>query len=254
MIIDTHTHLLSDEFNQDRDEVINRAIENNIKKFVEVGYNEEYSCKIVEFVKNRLDFVCAIGIHPHDASKLTLKTIQKFKELVLENPKKVVAIGEIGLDYFRNLSPKNEQIDAFKSQIELAISLDKPIVIHCREAKDDMRKILSVYTGLRGVIHSFSGDIRDVEFYTNKGFVLGISGPLTYKNNLKLKEIIKNIDLKNIILETDCPYLPPVPQRGKRNEPSYLQFIASEIASLKQIDQKIVEDITTENAEKLFFP
>jgi TatD DNase family protein len=255
MIIDTHTHFLtsSGEFDNDREEVINRAVANGIKKFVEVSYDEEISLRAVDFVKNRPNFVCSIGIHPHDASKLTLKTISKLKELALANPKKVSAIGEIGLDYFRNLSPKDVQLDAFKLQLELAISLNKPVIIHCRDAKDDMKKTLAKYTGLKGSIHSFSGEIKDAEFYINKGFVLGISGPLTYKNNYRLKEVIKNIDLKNIILETDCPYLPPVPHRGERNEPSYLKYIASEIATLKQLDQKIIEDITTENAEKLFF-
>ena len=253
MIIDTHTHLMIDAFDKDRDEVINRAIENNVKRFVEVGYDEEYSCRAVEFVKNRENFVCSIGIHPHDASKLISKTIEKFRDLILSNTKKVAAIGEIGLDYYRNLSPQNIQVAAFKIQLELAISLSKPVVIHCRDARDDMQKILEGYKNLKGVIHSFSGDIKDAEFYINKGFVLGISGPLTYKTNLSLKEVVKNIDLKYIILETDCPYLPPVPHRGKRNEPAYLKFVASEIANLKQIDSEIVENITTENAEKLFF-
>jgi len=253
MIIDTHTHLLISDFDNDRDEIINRAIENNVKKFVEVGYSEDYSLKAVEFVKNKNNFVCSIGVHPHDSQELTPQTIQKFKKLVLENNKKIAAIGEIGLDYYRDLSPRNIQIDAFKLQIELALELNKPVIIHCREAQNNMKKIISEYPNLKGVIHSFSGDINDAEFYINKGFVLGISGPITYKNSLNLKETIKNIDLKHIILETDCPYLPPVPYRGKKNEPAYLKFVASEIATLKQLDQKIVENITTENAEKIFF-
>jgi TatD DNase family protein len=251
MIIDTHAHLLITRFDNDRDEVINRAIKNNVKKFVEVGYDEEYSIKAASYVKNKENFVCSIGVHPHDASKFTDNTIETFKNLAKN--KKVVAIGEIGLDYYRNLSPKETQIKAFKKQIELAISLNKPIIIHSREATEDIKKIVSEYNDLNAVVHSFSGTLNDAEFYINKGFTLGISGPVTYKNNLQLKEVIKNIDLKHIILETDCPYLPPVPHRGERNEPSYLRFIVKEIANLKQIAEQTVENITTQNAEKIFF-
>jgi TatD DNase family protein len=250
MFIDTHTHLLSEEFDIDREKVIKRAKDVGVFKFIEVGYDESYSEKVAEFVLKNDDFFGSIGIHPHNAMEMTKNTIEKFYSL--GQLEKIIAIGEIGLDYYRDLSPRDIQETVFREQIKLALSLSKPIIIHCRDAKDDLKKILKEYNSLSGIIHAFSGTLQDAEFYVKKGFVLGISGVLTYKNNLPLKDLVKNFDLDNIVLETDCPYLPPVPHRGKRNEPSFLNFVREEISNLKCIDVKKIDEITTNNVKRIF--
>ncbi|MDR0676433.1 MAG: TatD family hydrolase [Elusimicrobiota bacterium] len=250
MLIDTHTHLLSEEFDNDRDEVIKRAKDKGVEKFIEVGYDEKYSTKLVDFVEYNDDFFGAIGIHPHNAIEFTNTTLKNFEKLI--KSQKIIAIGEIGLDYYRDLSPRDTQEKIFRQQIELSQSLEMPIIIHCREAKDNLKKILKEYQNLTGIIHSFSGTLQDAYFYIERGFLLGISGVVTYKNSLALKNVVKEIDMQNIVFETDCPYLPPTPYRGKRNEPSYLNFTKEEVVKLKEIDSEIVDKITAENINRIF--
>ncbi len=250
-MIETHCHLLTEAFDADREAVISRAIAGGVTKFIEVGYDEKYSARILDFVKARNNFFCAIGVHPHDAQKFSNSTIKTFFELAKDE--KVIAIGEIGLDYYRDLSPREIQKEVFEKQIKLALDLHKPVIIHSREATTGLQKILQKYQNLRGIVHSFSGNLDDAKFYIDRGFLLGISGPITYKNSFALKEVVREIDLENFVLETDCPYLPPVPFRGQRNEPAYLNLIANEIAKIKNTETKIVEDATTKNIEKLFW-
>ncbi|MCP3660476.1 MAG: TatD family hydrolase [Bacteroidetes bacterium] len=252
MIIETHAHLLMSKFDEDRDTVINRAFSAGINKIIEVSYDEYSSEKATIFSAQYDNIFASIGVHPHDALNFTEHTLTKFQKLAKN--KTVVAIGEIGLDYYRNLSPKKNQLKVFQKQLDLAQKLDLPVIIHCRDAHEDMQAVLKKYScQFRGVIHSYSGDLNDANFYISRGFLLGIGGPLTYKNNHRLKEVVKEIDLKKIILETDAPYLPPVPHRGKRNEPSYLHYVVEEISNLKNINASEVKNITTFNAEKLFW-
>ncbi|MFC1485021.1 TatD family hydrolase [bacterium] len=251
MIIDTHTHLLMNKFNNDREEVIKRSQVSGVELFLEVGFDKESSIRAFEFAKSNDAVFAGVGIHPHDAKDLTEESLSKLMEISMH--KKVVAWGETGLDYYRNLSPKKSQMVAFQKQIECSIEVGLPLIVHCRDAHRDMRRIIDSYIGnFRGVVHSFSGDINDADFYISKGFLLGIGGPITYKGNEKLKQVVRKVPLDRIILETDCPYLPPVPYRGKRNEPGYLTFVVKEIASIRQEDEDVIEDITTQAAKRLF--
>ncbi len=251
MFIDTHTHLLSDDFEKDREIVIENAKKNGISKFLEVGYDFKYLKVLPDFIRNRKEFFGAVGIHPNNAYELTDDMIKSLESVILNN-KKIVAIGEIGLDYYRDLVPKEIQKKVFVMQLDLAVSLKKPVIIHCRESKEDLKNILKNYQNLSGTIHSFSGNLKDAEFFIERGFVLGLSGVLTYKSNIPLRELIKQIDLKNLVIETDCPYLSPVPYRGKRNEPSFSVYVRDEISRQKDINKIEVDEITNKNVLRIF--
>ena len=204
-----------------------------------------------DFIRNRKEFFGAVGIHPNNAYELTDDMIKSLESVILNN-KKIVAIGEIGLDYYRDLVPKEIQKKVFVMQLDLAVSLKKPVIIHCRESKEDLKNILKNYQNLSGTIHSFSGNLKDAEFFIERGFVLGLSGVLTYKSNIPLRELIKQIDLKNLVIETDCPYLSPVPYRGKRNEPSFSVYVRDEISRQKDINKIEVDEITNKNVLRIF--
>lgn len=254
MIIDTHSHCAMDVFDSDRDAMFRRAHDAGVMQFIDVGFDLDMSRRVVALANAREDCYCSVGMHPHHAHDViaTPSILDEIKTLA-HNPR-VVAYGEIGLDYFRNLAPRDEQIKAFELQIECARSLNIPMIIHCRDAHPDMREILSrcvPTTQTRcGVIHSFSGSIDDAQFYIALGFVIGIGGPITYPKNDTLKTVVREIPLEKMVLETDAPYLPPQHYRGKRNEPAYLVHVAEAIAHIKGVPRSMVEDVTTENARK----
>lgn len=251
MFIDTHTHLLSNDFDKDREIVIENAKKMGVHKFLEVGYDIKYMELLPDFINNRKEFFGALGVHPNNAYEFNEHVMKDLESIVLKN-NKIVAIGEIGLDYYRDFVSKELQEKVFIMQLDLAVSLKKPVVIHCREAKEDLKNILRRYKNLSGTIHSFSGNINDAEFYIERGFVLGLSGVLTYKSNNPLRELIKILDLQNLVIETDCPYLPPVPHRGERNEPSFSIYIRDEISRQKNIDKTEIDKITNRNILRIF--
>ena len=251
MLVDSHAHLQWSNFDKDREDVIIRAEEADVKCIVNIGYDFEGSKKAIELAEKHEGLRAAIGIHPHNASKFNEKTLDNLRRLS-ENPK-VVAIGEIGLDYYRNLSPKGAQQKAFEAQMILAQYLKLPVVIHDRDADTDTLKILSEFKGkTNGVMHCFSGTPEMAEQFIKMGYYISFAGPVTFPNAHKLHETAKLLNLKRILVETDCPWLAPQEMRGKRNEPAFLPIIAKKIANLREISFNELAEATTTNARQLF--
>ncbi|WP_297433203.1 TatD family hydrolase [uncultured Cetobacterium sp.] len=247
-LVDTHCHLDNEKFDEDRLEVIER-IKENLEFCVNIGYDLVSSKKSLELAKE-YDFIYAvIGVHPIDIAEYD-EEVEKELELLGKNPK-VVAIGEIGLDYHWMTEPKEIQQERFKRQLELAERLNKPVVIHTRDAMEDTVNILKDYPNITGVIHCYPGSLETAKQLVDR-FYLGIGGTLTFKNSKKAVEVVKDIPLDRIVIETDCPYLTPEPFRGKRNEPIYVEYVAKKIAEIKEISVEDVTKITTENAKKLY--
>lgn len=248
MIIDTHAHIFDEKFN-DVNEVINEALNNNVKKMIVVGYDKKSSLLALELTK-KYDFLyLSVGLHPSEVEKEDDENLEWLKEII-EN-EKVVAIGEIGLDYYWDKSFKEKQKKFFKKQIEIAKHYNLPIIVHCREAVQDCFDILKDEK-IRGVMHCFSGSLEMAREFTKRGYYLGIGGVVTFKNAKEIKKIVEEIDIKYLLSETDCPYLAPVPFRGKVNQPAYLKYVVEEIAKIKAMDIDEVEKCLEENAYNLF--
>lgn len=246
MLTDTHLHL--NEY-EDIEDIIERARRVGVEGFITVGYDTQSSKTSLSLTKRYTDVYAILGVHPHDADECN----EDFLNWISQNisDKKVLGIGETGLDYYRKLSPKEEQIIAFKKQLELAKKLSLPVTLHIRDAYDEAIEILKDYS-VRGVFHCFSGELIHLEKAISLGFFIGFDGPVTFQNTKKIVEIVKNCPLDRILLETDAPYLAPVPFRGKRNEPSYLLYIAEKIASIKGIPLEELAKISVENTKRCF--
>ena len=275
MIIDTHVHYDDEAFDSDREELIGSLQENNIGLVLDIGSTKESLPKIRSLME-QYDFVYgAMGLHPDEIGDLTDELLGEIRE-DMKNPK-VLAVGEIGLDYYWNKEEQELQKAAFRKQINLALECGKPVVIHSREAAADTLEILremygkgSLWEALhgsapaasgtasgpterKGVMHCYSYSAEQARIYTRElGFYLGIGGVVTFKNAKKIKEVVADTPLEYIILETDCPYLAPVPYRGKRNCSLYLPYVVQAIADLKGVSPEEVERITEENARRLF--
>ncbi|CAD7780364.1 putative metal-dependent hydrolase YcfH [Candidatus Methanoperedenaceae archaeon GB37] len=249
MLTDTHCHL---DMLKDLKGALQRAKENQVNFIVTIGIDLKTSRKAVEIAETYNFVWAAVGVHPHEAKTLT-DEVYKELEILASHPK-VVAIGEIGLDFYRNLSPREIQINAFKRQIKLAQKRGKPIVIHCREAISETWQILVETEGLscKGVWHCFPGDVSFAEKCIENDFYISISGIVTFPKATKLKQVVKKTPLESLLLETDAPFLAPVPMRGKQNEPAFLHYTAQKVADIKEVSLKQVALKTTENAKKLF--
>lgn len=253
MLIDTHTHLDDARYESDREAVIARARETGIDSMITIGCDLSTSQAAVALA-NRYPFVYAtVGVHPHEVKHIEDGWYNEFRRLA-EN-KKVVAFGEVGLDYHYNYSSPKEQRDRFREQIQLARELGLPLVIHTREAQEDTIQILKDErsTEIGGVFHCFSGDAWLAKDALDLGFYLSFSGILTFQNAGRLRDIAKTVPLDRILIETDCPYLTPVPHRGKRNEPAFVRHVAeilAAVASVSDLDE--IYRLTTENARRLF--
>ncbi len=248
--IDTHCHLEMDEFNLDRNEVIERAKNAGIEAVITIGSDLKGNKGALELSEKYDSVYAAVGFHPHDAKDFTEEIYRKLKEWTAKE--KVVAIGEIGLDYHYDNSPREVQREVFKLQLSLAKETGLPVVIHSREAKKDTLEIVKESGIDKGVFHCFSGDMDMAEKVMAMGFHISIAGPVTFKNAKKLVEIAKSIPDDYLLIETDAPYLAPEPFRGKRNEPSYLVYTARKIAELRGISMDDLARITTLNAKRLF--
>jgi TatD DNase family protein len=251
-MIDTHAHLNSDKLFDNRAELIEEAIKNNVEVIVNIGCDIETSKKVVEIANQFKNIYAVVGFHPHEASKFDNKAREEIQELAKH--KKVVALGEIGLDFYYNFSSKEKQIEVFVEQIKLANKLKLPVVIHSRDATNQVLEILEnneKFLKNSGIIHCFGESFEIAKRYIDLGFVLGIGGMITFKNS-ELKNIIKQIGLENIVLETDCPYLAPVPFRGKLNQPAYVKYVRDYIAEILQISAEEVDRVTTLNAKKVY--
>ena len=250
--IDTHSHLYLPEFDKNRDEVINRAVREGIEKICLPNIDTRSVKPMMDLV-NKYPDLCfpMIGLHPTSVRKNYPDVLKNVKEHLLN--KTFIAIGEIGIDLYWDNTYIKEQKKAFREQITLAIDNHQPVVIHIRESFDEVFQILDEFKPdyPKGIFHSFTGNLEQARRAIAMGFKLGIGGIVTFKN-AGLDTVIKQIDIKHIVLETDSPYLAPVPKRGKRNEPSYLVYTAQKIAKLHNVTVKEIADITTQNANKVF--
>lgn len=253
MIFDTHCHLYDEMFNEKVDEIIKRCLSQNIGLILLAGDNIPHSKECVKICSRFDDVFCAIGIHPLDAFNIEIELLERDIESLITN--KVKAIGEIGLDYYwvKEEDKRKKQKEVFVKQIEIANKLKLPIVVHARDSVEECINILSETPALYGgVFHCFSGSVEQMKRIIKLGFYIGLDGPVTYKNAITPKEVAKEVPLDKLVIETDSPYLPPVPHRGKINFPYYLTYIIDEIAKLKEVDAKVIEHITYENGRKLF--
>ncbi len=252
MIFDTHAHYDDEAFNEDREKLIDEISRSEIRKIVNVGANLVTSQNSVDLSEKYDFFYAAVGVHPDDAAEVTEEGIERLRELA--KGKKVVAVGEIGLDYYWNKDNSDLQKTAFKRQIELAKELSLPIIVHSRDAAADTMEILHETDAgnLGGVIHCFSYSPEMALESVKMGFYIGIGGVVTFKNAKKIKESVEAIPLEKIVLETDCPYLAPDPFRGKRNSSLYLEYVVKEIARLKGIDENTVMEQTFKNALNMY--
>lgn len=250
MYFDTHAHYDDEQFDCDRDEFLSRLPENGVELVVDPGSNLASSEKAIE-IAHRFPFIyAAVGVHPHDAKEMDQNSIEFLKKLSCDE--KAVAIGEIGLDYHYDLSPRDIQKKRFYEQLELARETGLPAIIHEREACEDCLKIVTQFPDVRGVYHCYSGSWETAKTILNQGWFLSFTGAITFKNARKSHEVIENMPLDRIMIETDSPYLAPVPNRGKRNSSLNLPFIAETIARLRGLSVEEVAALTMENGKRFF--
>ena len=249
MYFDTHCHLNSEQLYENRDEFIKHALDNQVEMMVVVGYDLESSKKAVEIAKEHSFIYAAVGIGPNDCLNTTTQDLQIIDEYL--NEPKVVALGEIGLDYYWDDVPSDKQKEIFQQQVDLAKKHQKPIIIHCRDAYEDTYEVLK-RNGHPGIMHCYSGSVEMAKRYIEIGFEISLAGPVTFKNARVPKEVATVIGIDHLMIETDCPYLAPHPFRGKLNEPANVVYIAQEIAKLKNMEIEDVARITTFNAKRMF--
>jgi TatD DNase family protein len=251
MLIDSHAHLDMHDFDADRDKVIRRAAEGGVARIVTIGIDLNSSEKAIE-IANKYDFIyAAVGYHPHNADEADPKDLDRLRALATEP--KVVAWGEIGLDFFHRHSTPDKQKEAFELQLDIAADLDLPVIIHDRDAHNELLRILkSRKRQFQGVIHCFSGDHELAMALVELGFFISLPGTVTYKNAAHAQDVASRIPLDRLMVETDCPYLTPVPLRGKRNEPLYVRHTVEKIARLRHLDLKEVAQATSANTTRLF--
>ena len=260
-LIDTHCHLNLDQFNNDIDEVLLRASENNITKIIIPSIDIPSIEKAIKLSEKYNQIYASIGLHPNDGNSWDKDTLDKLRAYA-RHPK-VVAIGEIGLDYYWDECPRDKQQLIFEDQLLLAEEVNLPVIIHSRNSLSEVLTTLKKWKsnfpndqtqpGKKfGILHAFEGDFESAQIANSLGFLIGLGGPVTYKNSLEKQEIAKRIDLEWIALETDSPFLSPLPFRGKRNEPMNIKLIAERIAQIRNIQLKLVSQITTKNANFLF--
>lgn len=247
-LVDTHCHIYGKQYEEDIEEVLKRA-EEKLEFMVNIGYDMD-SSKISVEMADKYPFIYAtIGFHPTDISGYSEEAEKELEELA-KNPK-VLAIGEIGLDYHWMKDEKEIQKEVFRKQMELAKRVGKPVVIHTRDAMSDTIEILDEYPEVEGIVHCYPGSYESAVKLMDR-YYFGVNGVVTFKNNKKTKEAVAKIPLERIILETDAPYLTPTPYRGKRNEPMYVEYVAAEIAEIKGITVEEVIKVTTENAKRAY--
>lgn len=261
MLTDTHCHLDFDWFDNDREQVINRAREVGLTRLLNPGITLESSEKAITLAKKYPEVYAAVGVHPNDGLTWHDRSLPQLRELI-SHPK-VVAIGEIGLDYYRDRTPKEVQKRIFIEQLNLAVEQNLPVVIHCREAMGDMVKILTEWKSnipaenyqlakFPGVLHSFSGDLAEARKILDLKFLIGITGPVTFGKSLELQDLVIRLPRSCLLIETDAPFLTPHPYRGKRNEPAWVKLVAEKVAELHQEAYSKMTKTTAANAANLF--
>jgi len=252
MLIDSHSHLEMPDFIKDLEEVIQRAEASGVRYIFTVGTEKKDWKRTLEIVNSHPSIYAILGVHPHNAKEIDHETYPTLRQLCRQE--KVKAYGEIGLDFFRNLSPRDVQLKRFREQIGLAKELRLPIVVHDREAHHETLEVLKSEKAEEcgGIIHCFSGDYEMAKACMDMGFFISVPGSITYKNSEDYRETIKRIPLESLLIETDAPFLTPVPFRGKRNEPSYVRYTAQKVAEIKKVTFEKVAEVTTENALRVY--
>jgi TatD DNase family protein len=249
LLIDSHAHLDFPQFDDDRDAVITRAQEAGLIAIVNIGTNLASSRASVALAEEHDVIHATVGIHPHDADKADQDALDELQ--VLARHPKVVAIGEIGLDYYRDYSPRPAQRQAFRDQLALASALECPVVVHSRDAHDEVLPILGDWEGT-GVLHTYAAGPEHLNEAIDMNFFIGISGPVTFSSAELLRHVARAVPLDRLLVETDCPYLTPEPHRGRRNEPAYVRHVVDAIAQAREESIERIADATTENARRLF--
>ena len=253
MIFDTHAHYDDEQFNEDRVELLNSMEEQGVGTIINVSATYNSCRKVIALAKEYPFVYAAVGIHPDEVGSLNEETFAQMKELFKEE--KVVAVGEIGLDYYWDKSFTDLQKEVFIKQVKLANELGLPISIHDREAHKDTFDILKEYNkSSKIVMHCFSGSVEYMKECVKEGWYIALGGVVTFKNAVKMKDVAKEVPLDRLLLETDAPYLTPVPFRGTTNQPAYVKYVAEEIAKLREITFEEVDVVTTKNAKDVFFP
>lgn len=253
MIIDTHCHLDFPEFKDDLDEVLRRAEESGVKYIINVASSLEGSKNAIALASRSSNIFASVGIHPHHADSVKEESLDIIKELATNN-KKVVAIGEVGFDFYRNLSSKEKQRQLFISFLRLSEALNLPIIIHSRDAASQTLDILKVEAGpnITGVMHCFSQDNDYMKKVLDMGLYISFTCNITFKNASRLRDVVKYAPLERLLLETDAPFLAPQKYRGKRNEPAYLVYLVDALSEILNIPKEEIEKVTSQNANKLF--
>ncbi len=252
-LIDTHTHLNDDKYAEDLDDVLQRAVDAGVERVIICGYDLQSSLDAVQLADKYDQIYATVGVHPHDAKSYNTEVEEAIRNL--SGNQKVLAIGEIGLDFHYNFSPPDKQFAAFEAQIEMAGQVGLPVVVHSRESNPEALQVLrNNASKINGcVFHCFSGGAEFAQGVLEMGYYIGVDGPVTYKASQKLREVVRMCPMDRLLIETDCPYLTPVPFRGKRNEPAYVRYVAEEIAKVKGVSVESVAQATTLNAERLFW-
>lgn len=253
MIIDCHSHLHVPQFEADQEEVIERARKAGVSRFINVGFDVEGNFKALTLAQKYPDFYSTMGIHPHLASEWNEEVGERIARAVRSEPK-IVALGEMGLDYFKNFQPKEVQQHAFRAQLQLAKKLELPVIIHCRDAFDDVYEMLKHEKNERVLLHCFTGTRAQAQTAFERGYYIAFTGILTYPSAKELQEVARIAPEDKIVIETDCPYLPPQTKRGQRNEPAFLPEVLEKLAELR--GRKTVElaqqiELNTKNLFKL---
>ena len=253
-LIDTHCHLDMNSYSEDIQGILDNAYNNGVRGIVTIGIDLASSKEAVKLAKRYPMVKATAGVHPHDVSNLTKNDLNAVSAMIDRHREKIVGYGEIGLDYVKQYSPQDTQIKAFKDQLGIAKNFNLPVVIHDREAHEDILNILRLFAPFDkgGIMHCFSGDVEYAKKVLDLGFHISIPGIVTFKNAAELREVARKIPAEALLLETDGPFLAPVPYRGKRNEPLYLLYTAQEIAQIRGVPIEEIARITTANAEKLF--
>ena len=249
MLTDTHCHLYYKDLKKDLQGVFDRANKLGVNRFICAATNMEDVHQCIEIAENYDQVFCSSGIHPHDTKDAPKNYIEKIYNLMSND--KMVAIGEIGLDYFRNISDSNIQKKRLREQLKIALEIDKPVIIHNREADEDMISILTEFPEVSGVAHCFSSNLDMANQFLELGYYISFSGNLTFKNS-HLPSVAKELPLDRLLVETDSPFLSPVPFRGKPNEPARVRYVAEKLAEIRNISLEEIANITSENASKVF--
>ena len=251
-IFDSHAHYDDEEFDNDRKEVMEELKKDGVIGIMNCSSSYESIAKTCELI-NTWDFIYgAVGIHPENADEFKDEMLEEFKEIIKKNPK-VKAIGEIGLDYYWDENPDKEiQKDVFRKHMKLAEELNLPVIIHDRDAHEDTLNIIKEFPNVKGVVHCFSGSVEFAKECLKLGYYIGVTGVVTFKNAKKVVKVVKEVPIERLLVETDCPYMAPEPNRGKRNKSSYIKYVIEKISEIKEINPKEFNIKVNENLQNLF--